>query len=104
MPTVDEVIAARVRADIAEKMLEMLQAQLAEMTAQRDRWEQRFDQLILSTLNAGDRRPWWRRIRETTVDNRAPLSACQISRRPNRLLTLGVIGDLVVHRLDHLSR
>jgi hypothetical protein len=37
MPTVDEVIAARVRADIAEKMLEMLQAQLAEMTAQRDR-------------------------------------------------------------------
>ena len=70
MPTVDEVIAARVRADIAEKMLEMLQAQLAEMTAQRDRWEQRFDQLILSTLNAGDRRPWWRRIRETTVDNR----------------------------------
>jgi hypothetical protein len=26
MPTVDEVIAARVRADIAEKMLEMLQA------------------------------------------------------------------------------
>ena len=46
MPTVDEVIAARVRADIAEKMLEMLQAQLAEMTAQRDRWEQRFDQLI----------------------------------------------------------
>jgi hypothetical protein len=47
MPTVDEVIAARVRADIAEKMLEMLQAQLAEMTAQRDRWEQRFDQLII---------------------------------------------------------
>jgi hypothetical protein len=44
--------------------------QLAEMTAQRDRWEQRFDQLILSALNAGERRPWWRRIRETTVDNR----------------------------------
>jgi hypothetical protein len=50
MPTVDEVIAARVRADIAEKMLEMLRAQLAEMTEQRDRWEQRFDQLILSAL------------------------------------------------------
>jgi hypothetical protein len=46
MPTVDEVIAARVRADITEKMFEMLQTQLAEMTAQRDRWEQRFDQLI----------------------------------------------------------
>jgi hypothetical protein len=28
MPTVDEVIGARVRADIAEKMFEMLQAQL----------------------------------------------------------------------------
>jgi len=70
MPTVDEVIAARVRADIAEKMLEMLQAQLAEMTAQCDRWEQRFDQLILSALNAGERRPWWRRVREMTVDNR----------------------------------
>jgi hypothetical protein len=70
MPTVDEVIAARVRADIAEKMLEMLQVQLAEMTAQRDRWEQRFDQLVLSAMNAGERRPWWRRIRETTVDNR----------------------------------
>jgi hypothetical protein len=62
IPTADEVIAVRVRADIAEKML--------EITAQRDRWEQRFDQSILSALNAGERRPWWRRIRETTVDNR----------------------------------
>jgi hypothetical protein len=31
MPTVDEVIAARVRADIAEKMLEMLQALLCAL-------------------------------------------------------------------------
>ena len=51
-------------------MLEMLRAQLAEMTEQRDRWEQRFDQWILTALNAGERRPWWRRVREMTADNR----------------------------------
>ena len=36
---VDELVAARVQADVAEKMLVVLQHQLAEMTAQRDRWE-----------------------------------------------------------------
>ena len=36
---IDELVAARVRADVAEKMLVVLQHQLAEMTAQRDRWE-----------------------------------------------------------------
>jgi hypothetical protein len=66
---VDEVIAARVRADVPEKMLVVLQAQLAEMkahlvetAAQRDRWEQRFDQLKLPAANTGERRPWWRRL------------------------------------------
>jgi hypothetical protein len=66
---VDELVAARVRADVAEQMLMVLQAQLAEMkahlvetTAQRDRWEQRFDQLKLPPVNAGERRPWWRRL------------------------------------------
>jgi hypothetical protein len=55
--------AGQVRADVAEKMLVVLQHQLAEMTAQRDRWEvvlqarltevtaqrweQRFDQLAV---------------------------------------------------------
>jgi hypothetical protein len=59
---VDELIATRVRADVAEKMLVVLQAQLTEMTAQRDRWERRFDQLKLPTLNTSERRPWWRRL------------------------------------------
>jgi hypothetical protein len=59
---VDELIAARVRADVAEKMLVVLQAQLAEMTAQRDRWERRFDQLKLPTVNTSERRQWWRRL------------------------------------------
>ena len=77
---VDELVAARVRADVAEKMLVVLQHQLAEMTAQRDRWEvvlqarltevtaqrdrweQRFDQLKLPPANASERRPWWRRL------------------------------------------
>jgi hypothetical protein len=76
----DELVAARVRADVAEKMLVVLQHQLAEMTAQRDRWEvvlqarltevtaqrdrweQRFDQLKLPAVNTGERRPWWRRL------------------------------------------
>jgi hypothetical protein len=58
---VDELIAARMRADVAEKMLMVLQAQLTEMTAQRDRWEHRFDQL-LATANTSERRPWWRRL------------------------------------------
>jgi hypothetical protein len=39
-----------------------LQARLTEMTAQRDRWEQRFDQLKLPAVNTGERRPWWRRL------------------------------------------
>jgi hypothetical protein len=77
---IDELVAARVRADVAEKMLVVLQHQLAEMTAQRDRWEvalqarltemtaqrdrweQRFDQLKLPAVNTGERRPWWRRL------------------------------------------
>jgi hypothetical protein len=60
---VDELVAARVRADVAEKMLVVLQHQLVEMTArQRDRWEQRFDQLKLPAVNTGERRPWWRRL------------------------------------------
>jgi hypothetical protein len=75
---IDEVVAARVRADVAEKMLVVLQHQLAELTAQRDRWEvvlqarltevtaqrdrweQRFDQLKLPSGNPGERRRWWR--------------------------------------------
>jgi hypothetical protein len=63
-------------------MLEMLQAQLAEMTAQRDRWEQRFDQLILSALNAGDRRPWWRRMKKDAPQCRPSMGQklCKISR------------------------
>jgi hypothetical protein len=77
---VDELVAARVRADVAEQMLVVLQhrlaemtaqrdrwevalqARLTEMTAQRDRWEQRFDQLKLPAVNTGERRPWWRRL------------------------------------------
>ena len=77
---VDELVATRVRADVAEKMLVVLQHQLAEMTAQRDRWEvalqarltemtaqrdrweQRFDQLKLPAVNTGERRHWWRRL------------------------------------------
>ena len=77
---IDELVAARVRADVAEKMLVVLQHQLAEMTAQRDRWEvalqarltemtaqrdrweQRFDQLKLPAVNTTERRPWWRRL------------------------------------------
>jgi hypothetical protein len=76
----DELVVARVRADVAEKMLVVLQHQLAEMTAQRDRWEvalqarltemtaqrdrweQRFDQLKLPAVNTGERRHWWRRL------------------------------------------
>jgi hypothetical protein len=57
---VDVLVAIRVRADVAEKMLVVLQAQLAEMkahlvetAAQRDRWEQRFDQLKLPAANGG---------------------------------------------------
>ena len=52
--------AARMRADIAE-MLEMLQARLAEATAQRIAG--RFDQLTLPAVNTSERRPWWRRPR-----------------------------------------
>jgi hypothetical protein len=59
---VDELVAARVRADVAEQMLMVLQAQLAEMTAQRDRWERRFDQLKLPPTNTSKRHPWWRRL------------------------------------------
>ena len=64
---VDDVVAARVRADVAEQMLLVLKAQLDEMkarlvetAAQRDRWEQRFDQLKLPSGNPGERRRWWR--------------------------------------------
>jgi hypothetical protein len=77
---VDDLVAARVRAEVAEKMLVLLQAQLAEMTAQRDRWERRFDQLKLPPANGGERgpkgtavpivkgtaeqaKPWWHRFR-----------------------------------------
>ena len=84
----DELVAARVRADVAEKMLVVLQHQLAEMTAQRDRWEvvlqarltevtaqrdrweQRFDQLKLPPANTAVREGnrWqraWRWIQKT---------------------------------------
>jgi hypothetical protein len=80
---VDELITARVRADVAEKMLLVLQAQLAEMTAQRDRWERRFDQLKLPAANTSECRSWWRRpagrdgtsIRSrSAVDNGLPLT------------------------------
>ena len=47
--------AARMRADIAE-MLEMLQARLAEATAQRIAG--RFDQLTLPAVYTSERRPW----------------------------------------------
>jgi hypothetical protein len=40
----------------------VLQARLTEVTAQRDRWEQRFDQLKLPPVNTGERRSWWRRL------------------------------------------
>ena len=68
--TIDELVAARVRADVAEKMLVVLQHQLAEMTAQRDRWEQRFDQLKLPPANTAVREGnrWqraWRWIQKT---------------------------------------
>jgi hypothetical protein len=53
---------ACVRADVAERMLVMLRAQFAEMTAQRDRWKPRFDQLKLPPANTSERRPWWRRL------------------------------------------
>jgi hypothetical protein len=33
-----------------------------EVTAQRDRWEQRFDQLKLPPVNTSEQRPWWRRL------------------------------------------
>jgi hypothetical protein len=74
---IDELVAARVRADVAVVVLQhqlaemtaqrdrwevALQARLTEMTAQRDRWEQRFDQLKLPAVNADERRPWWRRL------------------------------------------
>ena len=67
---VDELVATRVRADVAEKMLVVLQHQLAEMTAQRDRWEQRFDQLKLPPANTAVREGnrWqraWRWIQKT---------------------------------------
>jgi hypothetical protein len=48
------------RADVAEQMLVVLQAQLAEMTAQCDRWERRFDQLKLPAADTSERRPWWK--------------------------------------------
>jgi hypothetical protein len=49
---IDDLVTARVRADVAEKMLIVLQA----------RWEHRFDQLKLPAANTEKRRPWWRRL------------------------------------------
>jgi hypothetical protein len=81
------LVAARVRADVAEKMLSAptrrddgatrslggrASARLTEVTAQRDRWEQRFDQLKLPPVNTGERRSWWASTCRLTADHVTP--------------------------------
>jgi excisionase family DNA binding protein len=60
----DRIIEALVRAEVAEKMLVVLQAQLADMTAQRDWWRQRDERLRLPAPETVRQRPWrwfWRK-------------------------------------------
>jgi hypothetical protein len=57
--TVHELADAMSRARVAEQMLVLLQAQLAEAVARCDRWEQRFDQLKLVAKDSTKRRSWW---------------------------------------------
>jgi excisionase family DNA binding protein len=55
----DEVFGLRVRAEVAEKMLILLQAQLTEMTGQRDRWHEAFQATQRLLPAPAPRRSWW---------------------------------------------